>query len=141
MPKDVKFIYKGTKSLIDSDSCFFDSHRQVLDPQFMMHLLIWNFSQNETVLNKELRKHGVTDLYVCGLCTDVCVGSIYVVRMQMTDITWKGSTLAHAQEFGYRTILIEDASRGINDERVQQILSELRQNNGIHVNSSEVNNC
>ena len=93
------------------------------------------------MLNKELRKHGVTDLYVCGLCTDVCVGSIYVVRMQMTDITWKGSTLAHAQEFGYRTILIEDASRGINEERVQQVLSELRQNNGIHVNSSEVNNC
>ena len=31
--------------------------------------------QNESILNKELKRNDVTDVYVCGLCTDICVGS------------------------------------------------------------------
>ena len=30
--------------------------------------------QNESILNKELKRNDVTDVYVCGLCTDICVG-------------------------------------------------------------------
>lgn len=49
-------VKKGTNSEIDSYSAFFD-----------------NSKRSETCLNKELRNRGITDLYVCGLATDVCV--------------------------------------------------------------------
>ena len=31
-------------------------------------------AQNESILNEELQKEDITDLFLCGLATDVCVG-------------------------------------------------------------------
>ena len=44
------------------------------------------YHQNETRLHKELRRHGITDLYICGLCTDICVGRLQGSRLLVTAI-------------------------------------------------------
>lgn len=59
MNRSVVNVYKGIRSDIDSYSAFFDNCRL-----------------NETTLNVDLKKHGITDIYVCGLAADVCVGKI-----------------------------------------------------------------
>ena len=46
--------------------------------------------------------------------------------------------MKHAQELGYRTVLVEDASKGISDVEVSEVIKDLKLNNGIVVNSSEV---
>ena len=58
MRRSVVYVKKGSLSDIDSYSAFFD-----------------NCKLNETSLNSDLKKHGITDLYVCGLAADVCVGT------------------------------------------------------------------
>ena len=55
--KDSIMIYKGTDIFIDSYSSFFDNNKV-----------------RETKLRRELQKHLVTDVYICGIATDVCVG-------------------------------------------------------------------
>lgn len=50
-------IYKGTSSNIDAYSSFFDNARL-----------------RETKLRSQLSKKGVTDVYICGIASDVCVG-------------------------------------------------------------------
>ena len=39
--------------------------------------------QNESILNKELKRNDVTDVYVCGLCTDICVGKVNIFMMSI----------------------------------------------------------
>ena len=56
-----------------------------------------NGKLSETSLNSDLLAWGITDVYTCGIAYDFCVGS----------------TTLHANEYGYRTTLIEDATRGI----------------------------
>lgn len=55
--RSVIYVYKGSKSEIDSYSAFYDNCRL-----------------NETTLNADLKNNGITDIYVCGLAADVCVG-------------------------------------------------------------------
>ena len=50
-------VHKGTNPEVDSYSAFWDNHK---------------LSQTELV--SLLSKHHVTDVYVCGLAYDVCVG-------------------------------------------------------------------
>lgn len=52
-------VKKGTNPNIDSYSAFFD-----------------NAKTNRTILHSELIKRGITDLYVCGVATDFCVGKL-----------------------------------------------------------------
>jgi nicotinamidase/pyrazinamidase len=63
-------------------------------------------------LGEYLKEQGVTDVYVCGLATDYCV---------------KYSAL-DAQQLGFRTFLIEDASRGVNLQTgdVEKAIEEMR---------------
>ena len=42
------------------------------------------------------------------------------------------------QELGFRTILVEDASRGIDQGRVAATVQEIRENHGLVVSSKEV---
>ena len=42
------------------------------------------------------------------------------------------------QQLGYRTILVEDASRGIDQGRVAATVQEVRENHGLVVSSKEV---
>ncbi len=58
MKRKVIFCKKGDKADIDSYSAFFD-----------------NAKLNETTLDKDLKANKITDIYVCGLAADVCVGS------------------------------------------------------------------
>ena len=59
--KDSIMIYKGTESNLESYSGFFDNNRL-----------------RETKLRRELQKNLVTDVYICGIATDVCVGEYFI---------------------------------------------------------------
>ncbi len=50
-------VYKGTNPDIDSYSAFWD-----------------NMKLSKTSLDDQLKERGITDVYVAGLATDVCVG-------------------------------------------------------------------
>jgi nicotinamidase/pyrazinamidase len=53
-------IRQGTNPQIDSYSAFCDKSNHK--------------SKYRTILDYELKKRGITDLYICGLATDGCVG-------------------------------------------------------------------
>jgi len=57
-----------------------------------------NGHRKSTGLGEWLKAQGVTEVYVCGLATDYCVKF----------------TALDAAQFGFKTYLIEDASRGVN---------------------------
>ena len=54
-------VYKGTNPEIDSYSAFWD-----------------NMKLSKTSLDDQLKERNVTDVYVVGLATDVCVGMFYL---------------------------------------------------------------
>ena len=58
-----RVIYKGVNPNIDSYSAFFD-----------------NSKLGKTCLEELIRNEGCTDVYVCGIATDVCVGKIWRIR-------------------------------------------------------------
>lgn len=57
-----------------------------------------NGQRKSTGLGEWLEAQGVTEVYICGLATDYCVKF----------------TALHAAQFGFKTYLVEDASRGVN---------------------------
>jgi nicotinamidase/pyrazinamidase len=57
-----------------------------------------NGHRKATGLGDYLKQRGVTDVYVCGLATDYCVKF----------------TALDAQNLGFNTFLVQDASRGVN---------------------------
>jgi len=109
--KDLKFhpnghtIKKGFNPDVDSYSAFFD-----------------NKKLGKTNMEELIRKEEVTDLYVCGIATDVCVAF----------------TAFHSQELGFRTILVEDASRGIQEPEIKSTFDKLREGHGCIVKTGEV---
>ena len=52
-------IYKGVNPNVDSYSAFFDNQKL-----------------SKTCLEELIVKEDVTDLYICGIATDVCVGKL-----------------------------------------------------------------
>ena len=48
------------------------------------------------------------------------------------------STAFHAQELGFRTILVDDCSRGINLENISECFKKIKSELGCVVQSSEV---
>lgn len=99
------FVYKGTCSNIDSYSAFWDNQKL-----------------SQTNLSDQLKSRGVTDIFVCGLATDYCVGY----------------TALHALEHGYRTILVEDACRGVDCKDIEKMKDKLIAENGAVVSSEKV---
>ncbi len=77
-------VRKGTDPSIDSYSAFFDNGRR-----------------KSTGLEDDLRKNGVTDVYLCGLATDYCV-------------LWSARD---AVKLGFRTHVVRDACRGVELQR------------------------
>ncbi len=75
---------KGTDKDIDSYSAFFD-----------------NAKKKATGLEKYLREHGATEIYLCGVATDYCV--LY--------------SALDALELGFKTHVIADACRGLAKSR------------------------
>ena len=49
-----------------------------------------------------------------------------------------GATALHAQELGFRTILIDDCSRGIRMDDIKSTIQKIKDNHGLIVQSSEV---
>jgi len=65
------FVHKGTHSEIDSYSAFWDNNKIA-----------------KTELAKMLNEMNITDLYVCGLAYDVCVGTtqIYILHLAVNKV-------------------------------------------------------
>ncbi|XP_028048425.1 uncharacterized protein LOC105837561 [Monomorium pharaonis] len=109
--KDLKIIdnaikiYKGTNPEVDSYSVFWD-----------------NKKLTETTLSSQLQEKSATDIYICGLAYDVCVGA----------------TAVDALTSGYRTILIDDCSRGVDLVDIEKTKATVIASNGVIVNSSQV---
>ena len=98
-------VQKGTNPNIDSYSAFFDNGKLA-----------------KTELDEKLKEKGVTDVYTCGIATDVCVSF----------------TSNDAQDLGYRTILVDNASGGITPGGISKTKNDIKAKHGIIVNSSEV---
>jgi nicotinamidase/pyrazinamidase len=81
-------IQKGCNLDVDSYSGFWD-----------------NAHRGATDLEATLRRLSITDVYVCGLAYDYCVGF---------------SALDSA-EAGFRTFFVQDASRGVSPKTVEEM--------------------
>ncbi|HWQ90472.1 MAG TPA: bifunctional nicotinamidase/pyrazinamidase [Clostridia bacterium] len=81
-----------------------------------------NGHRKATGLGDWLKAKGVTDVYVCGLATDYCVKF----------------TALDAVALGFRTHLVEDASRGVNlqPHHVPQAVQEMA-DAGVHIVRAE----
>jgi hypothetical protein len=55
----------------------------------------------------------------------------------MTSPSDAGSTANHAQELGFRTVFLEDCSRGIDPSDIKDTLDRVRASHGVVVNSNE----
>lgn len=78
--------------------------------------------RSESVLLNHLRQKNITDLYICGLAYDFCVRE----------------TAIDSLAYGFRTIVIEDCSRGINLIDIDNTRKYILENNGAIVDSSKV---
>ena len=86
-----------------------------------------------------MKRNDVTDVYVCGLCTDICVGKNKIMMIINVNVSVSpASTVFDAQDLGYRVILVEDACKGINPEKVEETIQKIKENNGLVINSKEV---
>ncbi|XP_038221237.1 uncharacterized protein LOC119839111 [Zerene cesonia] len=109
--KDLKIVenaikvYKGTNPEVDSYSVFWD-----------------NKKLTETSLSTQLRLRGATDIYICGIAYDVCVGA----------------TIADALGIGYRAVLVEDACRGVDLADMQRTKGAILAGHGLIVSSQDV---
>ncbi|CAO1390218.1 unnamed protein product [Diamesa hyperborea] len=109
--KDLKIVengikvYKGTNPEVDSYSVFWD-----------------NKKLSDTTLCGQLKLKGVTDIYVCGLAYDVCVGA----------------TALDSLSAGYRTVLIDDCCRGVDLQDIETTKEGMLSNHGVIVQSKEV---
>ena len=105
LKRNVIYVKKGSKDDIDSYSAFFD-----------------NCKLNETTLNRDLKLLGITDLYICGLASDVCVAA----------------TSMDGLNLNYRVIFIEDACRGVDIKDIEDQKKKLINHGALIVNSKQV---
>lgn len=98
-------IYKGTNPEVDSYSVFWD-----------------NKKLSDTTLNSQLKIKKATDIYVCGLAYDVCVGA----------------TAVDAISAGYRTIIIDDCCRGVDLTDIENTKKKVISSFGVIVSSSSI---
>lgn len=130
-------IYKGTISDVDSYSVFWD-----------------NKKLTQTTLGTQLSQLNATDIYVCGLAYDVCVGntkssslnnkiicdiSFFCILSNVLRYLILGATAADAMSIGYRTILIDDCCRGVDLNDIEKTKNNVVKNHGVIVHSNEVN--
>ena len=98
-------VQKGINNNIDSYSAFFDNGKLA-----------------QTELHAKLKERRVTDVFVCGIATDICVSY----------------TANDAQDLGYRTILIQDACGGIQAKDILATKNNIKVKHGLVVNSTDV---
>jgi len=80
-------VYKGTDARVDSYSAFYDNQKL-----------------NQTTLIAELRKRGVTHLFVTGIALDVCVAF----------------SALHAAEEGFVVTVVHDACAGVSEQGIAE---------------------
>ena len=81
-----------------------------------------NGHKKSTGLAGYLKERGVQSVYVCGLAADYCV--FYTAKDSLDE--------------GFRTFLIEDATRAINPENFERAKETIRSAGGVIINSAEV---
>jgi len=83
-----------------------------------------NGHRKSTGLGEWLKTSGVTEVFVCGLATDYCVKYTALDAVQM----------------GFKTFLVEDASRGVNlqSNDVRKAIEEMKQAGVATVQSSDI---
>lgn len=93
-----------------------DDKRQVIhllkgyDRDIDSYSAFWdNQKIRETSLHEQLKQLRVEQVFIVGIATDVCVYS----------------TALHAVENGYRTFIVEDACRGVDENNINLRLDEL----------------
>ncbi len=99
-------IQKGTESDGDSYSAFYDNYK---------------FSK-KTSLDVELKARNISDLYICGLATDVCVAA----------------TAKDSLKFFYKVNIVEDACRGVDRASIAVSKKELIRAGAKIINSKEL---
>lgn len=95
---------KGMNPEIDSYSGFYD-----------------NDHKKSTGLSGYLKEKGISELYFCGLTSDICV--YYTIKDSLKE--------------GFSATLIEDASRPLSNDALASIKSELRKMGVRIINSKE----
>ncbi len=98
-------LFKGYDSDIDSYSAFWDNQKI-----------------RETTLHSRLKEFNVTQVFIVGIATDVCVYA----------------TALHALENGYRTSIIQDACRGVDETNINLRLDELVKHNCSIIQTADV---
>lgn len=98
-------VHKGTNPDVDAYSAFWDNCRS-----------------SETELDASLRNRAITDVFVCGVAYDVCVGQ----------------SALDAAEAGYRTILVEDCCRGVDLADIDRMRAKLTAKGVVIVNAVDV---
>ena len=81
-----------------------------------------NATSEETHLNEKLKQLEITDIYICGIAYDVCVAA----------------TANDAIQLNYRTIVIDEICRGIDQENIEKTKLDLTNKNCAIVNLKEV---
>ena len=102
------FVRKGTNPDLDSFSAFFDNIKS---------------SDGSTGLDQHLLDvRNISTVFICGLATDYCVGSSALDSLSL----------------GLNTFVILDASRGIADESIENMLNAIVDKGGIILNTADV---
>ncbi len=104
---DVINLLKGYDSDIDSYSAFWDNQKI-----------------RETRLNNQLKNNNISQVFIAGIATDVCVYS----------------TALHSVENGYKTYIVEDACRGVDENNINLRLDELIDRGCLVTQSSAIKN-
>lgn len=80
------------------------------DSEIDSYSAFWdNMKINETILHSKLKDYNVNQVFIVGIATDVCVYA----------------TALHALENGYRTFIVQDACRGVDENNINLRLDEL----------------
>ena len=109
MPEDV-IVKKGIRPDLDSYSAFFDNaHRNQTELDRLVVCSVIVQSLLHMIFASVLRAAGIEEVYVCGLATDICV------RFTAED----------SAGLGYKTFIIDDASRGVSPIDIENTRSQL----------------
>ncbi|CAG0900001.1 unnamed protein product [Cyprideis torosa] len=92
------------------------------NPEVDSYSAFWdNNKLSETDLNQKLLERGITDVYCSGITYDICVAATAEDAVEM-----------------YRTVVVDDAGRGIVEEDIKKTQKYIRDRNGLVVHSSKV---
>jgi nicotinamidase-related amidase/Ca2+-binding EF-hand superfamily protein len=82
-----------------------------------------NDKKSMTPLKMYIEEVGALDVYVCGLAYDICVGATAVDSLNL----------------GFRTVVVADASRGVDAQGIVEIKEKIRKMDGVIADTDQVN--